>query len=409
MNTPTVSVIVVSRGRPGALKRCLKGIEQLDYPAFEVVVVSDPAGLAAIGPGPDIKTVAFDAANISEARNRGIARAAGDIVAFIDDDSVPEPTWLRYLTAPFRDAGVVAAGGYVRARNGISFQSIAQQVDATGVHTPLPIGGDRADVFDGSPGLAIKTEGTNCAFRRDILLKIGGFDPAFAFYMDETDLNLRLAAGGARTAIVPLAQVHHGFAASDRRHRSRMPRTLFDIGASQVVLLRKHAPGADHDQVLHAVRAEQRARLLRHMVAGNCESRDVETLMQTLELGFDVGRARSVAPLPPLAGTTARFAAFRGGRRFDGADHLAGRIWQKAQLRDRARARIADGRRCSIFLFSPTALFHQVRFHPDGYWEQQGGIFGKSDRADRIFTLAGFRSRLKREINRVQTVRNFTK
>ena len=45
MTGPSVSVIVVSRGRPAALQRCLRGIEQLFYDRFEVIVVADPRGL----------------------------------------------------------------------------------------------------------------------------------------------------------------------------------------------------------------------------------------------------------------------------------------------------------------------------------------------------------------------------
>ena len=45
--------------------------------------------------------IAFDEANISVARNLGIMAAASEIVGFIDDDAVPEPTWLTRLTAPF--------------------------------------------------------------------------------------------------------------------------------------------------------------------------------------------------------------------------------------------------------------------------------------------------------------------
>ncbi|MCB2152739.1 MAG: glycosyltransferase, partial [Rhodobacteraceae bacterium] len=56
------------------------------------------------------------------ARNLGLAAAAGEIVAFIDDDAVPEPRWLARLTAPFADPGIAAAGGFVVGRNGISFQ-----------------------------------------------------------------------------------------------------------------------------------------------------------------------------------------------------------------------------------------------------------------------------------------------
>jgi len=59
------------------------------------------------------------------------------------------------------------------------------------------------------------------AVRRSVLADLGGFDPRFRFYLDETDLNLRLAARGLYTALVPLAQVHHGFHASARRRKDR--------------------------------------------------------------------------------------------------------------------------------------------------------------------------------------------
>jgi GT2 family glycosyltransferase len=74
-------------------------------------------------------------------------------------------------------------------------------------------------------GFVVKTEGTNCAFRRDVLAGLGGFDPAFRYFLDETDVNLRLAEAGARTVIVPRALVHHGSAAS-RSGRLTVPRAI---------------------------------------------------------------------------------------------------------------------------------------------------------------------------------------
>ena len=110
----SVSVVVVSRDRPDALYLCVLGLSQVQYDDFEIVVVANAKGLAALdGFKGKIKTVQFDDANISMARNIGIAHSAGEIVAFIDDDAVPEPTWLTYLITPFSRDKVSAVGGFV--------------------------------------------------------------------------------------------------------------------------------------------------------------------------------------------------------------------------------------------------------------------------------------------------------
>ena len=406
--TATASVIVVSRNRPDFLTRCLTGIEQLSHPAFEVIVVADPAGLSALrdaGFGQRVVIAEFDTPNISAARNVGLGLAAGDLVAFIDDDAVPEPTWLDHLTAPFSDPTVMAAGGYVIGRNGITLQHLGRRVDRTGAHAPLPLAGTAPQVFAGSPGQGIKTEGTNCAFRAEVLRRIGGFDPSYRFYLDETDVNLRLAALGHRTAIVPLAQVHHGVAPSVYRRADRMPRNLTEIGASQTVFLRRHAADIAHDPVLDEMRRDQRARLLRHMGAGTCEPRDVARLLKTLEAGFAEGRARSLPVLSPLPHPTRAFTAFVPRTRFTETRTLSGRTWSAAARRRAAMESVRNGARTTLYLFGFTTLRHHVRFRDEGFWEQSGGLFGKSKRSDPNFRPINFTNRLQRERDRTADVR----
>ncbi|MDE3028996.1 MAG: glycosyltransferase family 2 protein, partial [Paracoccaceae bacterium] len=307
MTAIPVSIVVASRHRAEALRRCLTGISQLDHPNFEVIVVADPAALATLGATDAYKTCVYDEANISAARNLGLGQAAGEVVAFIDDDAVPEPSWLSRLTAPFNDVRVGAAGGFVRGRNGISYQWRASEVDAFGQDHPLEVDPDVTTLHTPAPGRAIKTQGTNCAFRLKALVDIGGFDEALHFYLDEADVNLRLARAGWTTAVVPRAQVHHGYAASARRSSTRAPLTLFDIGASSAVFLRRHAPTEDPAPVLARLEADQHRRLIAMMGAGVIKPREIARLRATLIDGIADGSVRPLPHLTPCRSTSSTF------------------------------------------------------------------------------------------------------
>lgn len=408
MTQPPVSVIVVSRGRPDALLRCLRGVSQQVDALFELIVVADPDGVSAVNQSDfadRVKVVTFDEPNISAARNLGIAQSAGDIIAFIDDDAVPEPTWLHFLAAPFADEAVAAAGGVVRGRNGISFQWKAQSIDASGSTAPLNVDEERPTVLRPSVDRAIKTEGTNMAYRGDLLAGMGGFDPAFRYYLDETDLNMRLAALGHATAIVPLAEVHHGYLSNATRQANRTPTDLFEIGASLSVFLRKYCPVEQHDDIRSAFRKSQRSRALEHMRAGRIEPRDVRHLMSRLAKGFEAGQTRVLKTLPAISRPDTGFRHFQTSRA-SRSKVLAGRSWSAKKLRQEAAAQVAEGNIVSLFLFSPTTLFHKLRFTEDGYWEQTGGLYGKSERRQKPFRLWRFSSRLKAETRRVAPQRH---
>lgn len=409
MSAPPVSVVIVSRGRAADLPLCLLGVSQLDYPAFEVVLVADAEGLAAAQTLPffdALKVVRFDEANISAARNLGIAEAAGEIVAFIDDDAVPEPSWLRYLVAGFDDPEVAACGGFVIGRNGISFQWKARSVDCTGVAHPLDVDENGVTVLASHEGRAIKTEGTNMALRREVIAKQGGFDPAFRFFLDETDVNLRLLAARRSTAISPLAQVHHGYKASTTRRADRVPLDLFEIGASLSVFLRKHAAETQHAPAIAEMREEQRRRALTHMLRGALEPRDVRRLLRRFDAGVSEGLERPIrAPVPlPLPAS-----AFKPMPRLYAGPHhvLCGPPGQRDALSLQASKIVRRGGRVSLFVFARSARPHRVRFAQNGYWLQSGGIFGRSLRSGRRVSLQTRRKRLSLELNRLAKLRDF--
>ncbi|SMX29835.1 putative glycosyl transferase [Pelagimonas phthalicica] len=402
-----VSVIIVSRGRPRALHRCLTGLAQLDYDPFEIIVVACPDGQAIAAAHPQaehIKLIGFDEPNISAARNLGIAQAAGEIIAFIDDDAVPEPLWLQHLTHPFSDPDISATGGYVIGRNGISFQWTARSVDAHGVGHPIDLTTDAPQTPTPPAGHALKTEGTNMAFRSDVLREMGGFDPGFQFYLDETDLNMRLALAGHKTAIAPLAQVHHGFEESDHRHGNRVPKDLTQIGASQRLFLRKYCPEAEQEPAWHAFCKDQRLRLLRLVKGRKLKPDGLADLLHGLQTGGDMGLTREITRLASIQTARPPFTPFKG-RPAAPRRILSGRIWQAPRLRREAAQLAAQGNIVSLYIFLPSPRYHTVSFKEDGYWEQFGGRFGRSTRSQPVWKYYRLSERVRQEYARTAAIR----
>lgn len=398
---PPVSLIIVSRGRRAALQRVVSALRFQTYQRFELIVVSDQADTSfavPYGRADVIRHQQFSEPNISAARNIGLRMAGGEIVTFCDDDAVPDPTWLEHLIAPFSDTSVGQAGGFVRGRNGISFQWKAMMVDRGGEDHPLAVPTDApSQIVAPSAGRFPRVQGTNCAFRHAALAAIGGFDEGFRFYLDETDVSMRLGLAGWATAIVPRAQVHHGYAASDQRTETRVPRTLRDIAVSKKRFLAKHFEG-DPEPVLKRFRKDQQARLIRLMVSGRIEPRDVRRLRASLCDGLQ----QVPAELPQAAypdrlpesfaqfnkNCTKAISAVASGLRHAGkAKKIA------CTLSDRGEA-------VQVFRLSPTTLFHHRFFDPRGFWVQAGGLFGKSRRNGRIFQPHTLVQRVEKEIER---------
>ena len=395
--TLAASVIVVSRHRAAALQRCILALTQQDHPQFELIVVADPAAVAQVqGLGLPLKCVAFDQANISAARNAGLALAAAPVVAFIDDDAVAEPTWLTRLCAPFDNPAVTASTGFIRGRNGISYQWQACEVDQFGQDHVLEIA--TPTLRPATAQRAVKTQGTNCAFRRDVLLTLGGFDPAYRFYLDEADVNLRMAG---LTAIIPDAQVHHGYLASPRRAANRVPLSLYDIAASSAIFLRRHAPDADMAAALTALSLRESGRIAVHRRAGRIKADAELALLSSLTQGWAEGLRCNLGALPPLPATDSALLPLQTGPR--PGKILSGRFWQKHRLR--AEAMASAGHITTVFLLSPTARPHKLSFQPEGYWLQTGGIFGQSTRQGSRFRLISFRNRVAEEAARLAPYR----
>src|SRR3954447_7406261 len=197
---PRVSVVVASYNGARTLHETLGGISSLAYPDYEVIVVDDGStdATAEIAAGFEVRLISTENRGLSNARNTGMEAATGEIVAYVDDDAVPDPHWLQYLVATF------ASGGY----------------DCVGGPNLAPPGdGALADCVANAPGgpahvllddrEAEHVPGCNMAFRRDALIEAGRFDPVFRIAGDDVDVCWRVQESGGTIGFSPSALVWH--------------------------------------------------------------------------------------------------------------------------------------------------------------------------------------------------------
>jgi GT2 family glycosyltransferase len=197
---PRVSVVVCSYNGSATISGCLAGIERLDYPSFETIVVDDGStdGTAGIAADFDVKLISTENRGLSSARNTGIGASNGAIVAFLDDDAVPDPHWLRYVVSALLDEDHAGVGGPNIPPSGAATLSRAIACGPGGpIHVLL------------SDKVAEHIPGCNMAFWKDALEAIGGFDPQFRVAGDDVDICWRLQERGWTLGFCAAAMVWH--------------------------------------------------------------------------------------------------------------------------------------------------------------------------------------------------------
>jgi len=245
MKQPSFSIVINTLNRGPVLQKTLDSFRWLKYSGdFEVVVVNGPSkdnSEEVIASWlPHIRAGRCDVANLSVSRNVGICMAKGDIIAFIDDDAIPEPEWLTQLAEAYGDPMVGAVGGLVYNHTGYDFQYKYCLVDRFG-NADLSLPGPTPHLSFPKSERFPHLLGCNSSFRRSALLEIGGFDEEYEYFLDETDVCVRIVDAGYIIAQLPNAYVHHKYAPSNIRGDNKVVRYRYPIIKNKIYFMFKHA------------------------------------------------------------------------------------------------------------------------------------------------------------------------
>jgi len=234
---PPVSVVVTVRNEADAIGPCLDALASLSYPEYEVVVVDDGSTdgtrdvvtshpLAANG---DLRVVSVgDAAEplgIGPSRNRGVAEAIHDVIAFTDADCRPGRDWLADLVPCLRAHDVV--GGRIRPCEGSGDGGRSLGLAAyEGLHTSLDMGprATRVDREGETPYLAT----ANLVGRREVFEAVSFPDRSIA---EDVDVCWRAIDAGYDVVYSPAGTVEHDFG-----DRSAFVSRRVAYGASEALL-----------------------------------------------------------------------------------------------------------------------------------------------------------------------------
>lgn len=200
--TITLSVVVPTFNRPDLLELCLAALVRQDLApgAYEIVVADDAAsaeterqvaawaGRHAASASRIRYVPVRDTQGPAAARNAGWGAARGAVIAFTDDDCLPQPGWLRAGQEAIERGASAAAGRVIVP---LSAAPTDYELNAAGLET--------AEFVT-----------ANCFCRRDVLEAIGGFDERFgAAWREDSDLHFALLERGEPLAHAPDAVVVH--------------------------------------------------------------------------------------------------------------------------------------------------------------------------------------------------------
>ena len=244
-NDPEVSAIVVTWNGRTFLQRSLPALLAQEGVRLDAILIDNcstdgtAAWVARAYPAVRVKVLETNR-GFAQANNLGFQMARAPLIATLNNDAVPDPTWLASLVAAARshpEAGMFASRiVFAHAPDTINSAGIATNMlgIAWDRHSGRHSGDDQdAEVFGPSAGAAL--------YRRELLEATGGFDPAYFAYLEDVDLAWRAQWLGWRGRYVAAARVLHTHSATGIEDSAFK---TYHLGRNKLVTVLKNYPAA---------------------------------------------------------------------------------------------------------------------------------------------------------------------
>jgi GT2 family glycosyltransferase len=211
-----VSVVIVNFKGVEDTIECVERLEEVAWPSnlLEIVVVENGSGdgsyerLRALG---DRITLIKSNENLgfTGGSNLGARRARGEFVAFLNNDSKPDPAWIEEGLRPFRTSSQIAAvASKVLDWEGKAIDFVGGELTWYGMGYKSHVTEIDTGAYDNPRDILFGT-GSALFVRADVFEGVGGFDERLFMFYDDVDLGWRLNLFGHRVRYAPESVVYH--------------------------------------------------------------------------------------------------------------------------------------------------------------------------------------------------------
>jgi glycosyltransferase involved in cell wall biosynthesis len=185
---PLISVIIPAYNAERTLLETIDSVQNQTLADIEIIIINDGSTdrtwhLIEHLSDPRIKAFSYENGGVAVARNRGIAQATGEFMAFIDADDLWTPDKLERQLAALQQ----------QPKAGVAYSWNYFYYEQTGDRIPGHVANFEGDVYAPLLQENFIANGSNPLIRRHAIDRIGGFDPTFPHCAD-WDFYLRLAA-----------------------------------------------------------------------------------------------------------------------------------------------------------------------------------------------------------------------
>jgi glycosyltransferase involved in cell wall biosynthesis len=239
---PSAAVVIATRFRPDLLDRCVSAVREQSVLPATVIVVDNSAGdeaTRAVAVGSGATYLVEPRLGVAHARNVGALAATTDVVAYVDDDAIPEPNWLAALLVEFRDPRVAAVTG--------SILELGEDGGAPESPRAAIFGGPKRLVFDrGTVDWFERANFGGVGQGANLAIRLGtswsGFDERLGagtrmVGAEEHHAFFRLIDKGYRVVYTPAASVRHPYPGNDAGARRLRLRQVQSTSGHLVLLL----------------------------------------------------------------------------------------------------------------------------------------------------------------------------